>query len=99
VNECGADRPARGGADVETESAALLPFVLTAIMTHGAFHSRVEVDQTKYLPDRFGSVRWRHVVKRGLNASTKTLMIETGEAAKGPPTTVRSVLKPRFRSV
>jgi len=44
-------------------------------------------------------MRWRHVVKRGLNASTKTLMIETDEAAKSPPTTVRSVLEPRFRGV
>jgi hypothetical protein len=51
------------------------------------------------LPDRFESVRWRHVVKRGLNASAKTLMIETDEAAKGPPTTVRSVPEPRYRSV
>jgi hypothetical protein len=50
------------------------------------------------LPDRFESVRWRHVVKRGLNGSTKTLMIETDEAAKSPPTTVRSVLEPMFRS-
>ncbi len=55
--------------------ALLLFWVLTAVMAYGAFHLRVEVDQTKYLPDRFESVKWQHVVERKLNTSTKTLLI------------------------
>ncbi len=53
--------------------ALLLFWVLTAVMAYGAFHLGVEVDQTKYLPDRFESVKWQHVVERKLNTSTKTL--------------------------
>ncbi|MEO2241105.1 MAG: hydrophobe/amphiphile efflux-3 (HAE3) family transporter [Euryarchaeota archaeon] len=66
--------------------ALLLFWVLTAVMAYGAFHLRVEVDQTKYLPDRFESVRWQHVVERKLSTSTKTLLIvvEANDVTRKP---------------
>ncbi len=50
-------------------------FVLTALMAYGAFHLKVEVDQTKYLPSDFESVKWKKVVEKELGGSTKTLIV------------------------
>ncbi len=50
-------------------------FVLTALMAYGASHLKVEVDQTKYLPSNFESVKWEKVVEKKLGGSTKTLIV------------------------
>ncbi|WP_456435234.1 hydrophobe/amphiphile efflux-3 (HAE3) family transporter [Methanopyrus sp.] len=73
---------------------------LTAVMAYGALHLNVEVDQTKYLPDRFESMKWQHVVERELGTSTKTLLIvvEADDVTRKPVLDYMRCVEDRLRS-
>ncbi|AAM02269.1 hydrophobe/amphiphile efflux-3 (HAE3) family transporter [Methanopyrus kandleri] len=82
-------------------TAIILSFLaLTAVMAYGALHLNVEVDQTKYLPDRFESMKWQHVVERELGTSTKTLLIviEADDVTRKPVLDYMRRIEDRLRS-
>ncbi|WP_457620718.1 hydrophobe/amphiphile efflux-3 (HAE3) family transporter [Methanopyrus sp.] len=82
-------------------TAIILSFLaLTTVMAYGALHLNVEVDQTKYLPDRFESVKWQHVLERELSTSTKTLLIvvEADDVTRKPVLDYMRRVEDRLRS-